>query len=150
MKPFLAIGSLLLVVSVACTASRSAGSPSSANSNATVAQSSAQTSNPIAQDKPTCQLTLAGAPDIKGLRLGMTTEEVLALFPGSKDDAEVRASLSRPPSQFGVSSFQQLDGCNPLDAPIEYSSDRVVKHRCESVVQSQGRFDDESCIVHGS
>jgi len=35
----------------------------------------------------------------------MTTEEVLALFPGSKDDAEVRTSLSRPPSQFGVSSF---------------------------------------------
>jgi hypothetical protein len=35
----------------------------------------------------------------------MTTEEVLALFPGSKDDAEIRASLSRPPSQFGQSSF---------------------------------------------
>jgi len=35
----------------------------------------------------------------------MTTEDVLALFPGSKDDAEVRTSLSRPPSQFGVSSF---------------------------------------------
>src|SRR6267143_6199703 len=105
MKIFLAIISFLITVSVACTASRLAGSPSSANSNATVAQSSAQTSNPIAQDKPTCQLTLAGAPDIKGLRLGMTPEEVLALFPGSKDDAEVRASLSRPPSQFGVSGF---------------------------------------------
>jgi hypothetical protein len=95
----------VITVSVACTASRSAGSASLANSNPTVAQSPAQTNNASGQDKPTCQLTLAGAPDIKGLRPGMTTEEVLALFPGSKDDAEVRASLSRPPSQFGVSSF---------------------------------------------
>src|SRR6267143_6141470 len=105
MKIFLAIISFLITVSVACTASRLAGSPSSANSNATVAQSSAQTSNPIAQDRPTCQLTLAGAPDIKGLRLGMTSEQVLALFPGSNEDAEVRASLARPKGAFGTSSF---------------------------------------------
>src|SRR6266403_1054637 len=105
MKVFLVITSLLITVSIACTASRSAGSPSLVNSNATVAQSPTPTTDASAQDKPTCQLTLAGAPDIKGLRLGMTPEEVLALFPGSKDDAEVRASLSRPPSQFGVSSF---------------------------------------------
>ena len=105
MKLFLAIVSFLITVSVACTASRSAGSQPAPNNNSTVVQSSAQTSNLSEQEKPKCQLTLAGAPDIKGLRLGMTTEEVLALFPGSKDDAEVRASLSRPPSQFGVSSF---------------------------------------------
>ena len=35
----------------------------------------------------------------------MTPKEVLALFPGSEEDAEVRASLARPPSQFGVSGF---------------------------------------------
>ena len=96
---------LLITVSIACTPSRSAGSPSLANSNPAVVQSPAQTNNASAQEKPTCQLTLAGAPDIKGLRLGMTTDEVLALFPGSKEDAELRASLSRPPSQFGASSF---------------------------------------------
>jgi hypothetical protein len=105
MKLFLAIGSLLLAVSVACTVSRSAGSPSLVNSNATVAQSPTQTTDASAQDKPTCQLTLAGAPDIKGLRLGMTPEQVLALFPGSNEDAEIRSSLAKPPSQFGVSSF---------------------------------------------
>src|SRR5882762_6822932 len=93
---------LMIGFSVACTASRSAGSASLANINSN--QSSAQTNNASGQEKPTCQLTLAGAPDIKGLRLGMTPDEVLALFPGSKEDAEVRTSLSRPPSQFGVSS----------------------------------------------
>jgi hypothetical protein len=35
----------------------------------------------------------------------MTQEQVLALFPGSDQDADVRASLARPPSKFGVSSF---------------------------------------------
>jgi hypothetical protein len=35
----------------------------------------------------------------------MTADEVLALFPGSKDDAAVRADLSRAPSRFGSLSF---------------------------------------------
>jgi hypothetical protein len=35
----------------------------------------------------------------------MTPEQVLALFPGSNEDAEIRARLSQPPSQFGVSGF---------------------------------------------
>jgi hypothetical protein len=44
------------------------------------------------------------APVINGLRLGMTPEQVLALFPGSSEDAEVSASVSatRP---FGLSGF---------------------------------------------
>jgi hypothetical protein len=53
----------------------------------------------------------------------MTAEEVLAQFPGSKDDAEVRASLARPPSQFGVSSF--------LIRPTKYES----KDRFEGINQ---------------
>jgi len=105
MKIFLAIGSLLIAVFVACTASRPAGSQLLVNGNATVVQSPTQTTDASAQDKPTCQLTLAGAPDIKGLRLGMTPEQVLALFPGSSEDAEIRASLAAPPSKFGTSSF---------------------------------------------
>jgi hypothetical protein len=35
----------------------------------------------------------------------MTPEQVLALFPGSSEDAELRSSLSRPASPLGVSSF---------------------------------------------
>jgi hypothetical protein len=105
MKPFSAIILLVVGVSVACSAHKSAGSQSFTSNNSTVGQSPAQTSNASGQDKPTCQLTLAGAPDIKGLKLRMMPKEVLALFPGSDEDAEVGASLARPPSQFGVSSF---------------------------------------------
>jgi hypothetical protein len=35
----------------------------------------------------------------------MTSAEVLELFPGSADDAAIRANLSKPPSQFGTSSL---------------------------------------------
>jgi len=45
------------------------------------------------------------APVMNGLRLGMTSAEVLALFPGSNEDAAIRASLSQPPDQLGVSAF---------------------------------------------
>src|SRR6266516_2161894 len=55
--------------------------------------------------KATCDLTMDQAPVINGLELGMTADQVLALFPGSADDAEVRSSLSRPPNKFGGSSF---------------------------------------------
>lgn len=104
MKLFLSIVALVIGVSVACSAYKSTGSQSLANSNPAVVPSPAQTSNTSGQDKPTCQLTLAGAPDISGLKLGMTAEDVLALFPGSSEDAEVRSSLSRP-GPFGTSSF---------------------------------------------
>jgi hypothetical protein len=45
------------------------------------------------------------APVVHGLRNGLTVDEVLALFPGSKEDAEVRSHLAGPASPLGVSSF---------------------------------------------
>jgi hypothetical protein len=50
-------------------------------------------------------LSVSQAPSIGGLRLGMTIEQALALFPGSKDDAQIRASLSRPISPFGTQTL---------------------------------------------
>lgn len=58
-----------------------------------------------APDRPVCSLSAAQAPGISALRLGMTAEQVLALFPGSKDDPDVRAGMARPASPFGVTSF---------------------------------------------
>lgn len=66
-------------------------------------ESPGQTANP-GGPKPICSLNVAQAPDIKGLRLGMTSDEVLAGFPGSRDDVEVRSDLSRPP-QYGGTRF---------------------------------------------
>jgi hypothetical protein len=61
--------------------------------------------NANSEDKPTCELAFAQAPVVNGLKLGMTRDNLLALFPGSKNDVEVRASLSSPPTEFGESSL---------------------------------------------
>jgi hypothetical protein len=70
-----------------------------ANSN----ESPAQAASPGVPPQ-ICSLNVARAPDINGLKLGMTTEEVLAGFPGSRDDAEIHSDLSRPP-QYGGTRF---------------------------------------------
>lgn len=65
-------------------------------------------------------LSLSQSPVINGLKLGMTPDEVLALFPGSERDEEVRRDLSRPPSRFGVSHFRII--------PQKYSSKSKLDH----------------------
>jgi hypothetical protein len=94
-------------VSIACSATRSASSSPPAE-NATINQSSQPSPTQVGltpQDKLVCSLNRAQAPVLHGLKLQMTPEEVLALFPGSKDDSEVRSDLSRPANRFGVGGF---------------------------------------------
>jgi len=50
-------------------------------------------------------VTKAQDRGINGLKLGMTLEQVLALFPGSKDDEEVRANLADSNNQLGLSNL---------------------------------------------
>ncbi|MEK6281958.1 MAG: hypothetical protein AABN95_16510 [Acidobacteriota bacterium] len=64
-----------------------------------------QTPNASVTDRMPCSLVRDHVPVVNGLKLGMTPAQVLALFPGSNDDGEVRSSLALPPSRFGTSSF---------------------------------------------
>lgn len=98
MKSFLVIASLLIVASIACTANTSVGSQPVAKATSEP-QPNAQVSSTASQEKQPCTLKFAGAPVVSGLRLGMTADELLALFPGSKDDTEITASVR------GVTSF---------------------------------------------
>src|SRR5712671_128290 len=95
---------LVIAASIACVPNKSALS-SSANSNAPINQPSEQLATSTEQSNTNCSLTIAAAPVLYGLKLGMTPDEVMALFPGSKDDPEVHSILSRPPSQLGVSEL---------------------------------------------
>lgn len=52
-----------------------------------------------------CSLTLAQAPQIRDVRLGMSSEEVLRLFPGSSDETYIRAQLSTADERFGIVRF---------------------------------------------
>ena len=73
-----------------------------------------QTGYGVARAQGACTLPLAQAPAVDGLRLGMKADEVLALFPGSRADKEVRASLLAPPGRVGVSGLTIM--------PARYSS----------------------------
>ena len=64
-----------------------------------------QTKEAGAHAQASCTMKVAQVPSIGGLRLGMTPDEVLALFPGSREDAEVRAAVAAPARGMGVSGF---------------------------------------------
>jgi hypothetical protein len=64
---------------------------------------------PPPPQKPTCKLTLAQAPVIRGLRLGMTSDELFAIFPTSErqefDRAQQLKSAELTPN-YGFTIFQ--------------------------------------------
>jgi hypothetical protein len=102
MKSSVLIALSIVLVSIACT-SKSAGSQPLANrTDAAQTQTPANTPAPV-QEKEPCTLTLA--PAINGLHLGMTADEVLGLFPGSKDDPLIKSALSSPLDELKVASF---------------------------------------------
>jgi hypothetical protein len=104
MKRFFAILFLLPTVCVACEI-RSTGSQTSHNHTVFSPSLSAQPTTPAVSDQAPCSLVMNQAPVINGLKLGMTPDQVLALFPGSMEVADVRSALSKPPNQFGESGF---------------------------------------------
>jgi len=102
MKLCILLSSAFLVCSTACTpTSKSAQTADNLKSQ----PSPTAVNEPSAQDEGTCKLTLAAVPAVEGVKLGMTSEEMVSVFPGSKDDPEVRTVLQRPPSKLGVSEL---------------------------------------------
>jgi hypothetical protein len=64
---------------------------------------------PPSYQKPKCKLTLAQAPVIRGLRLGMTSNELFAIFPanGSEElDRAQQLKSSELPPNYGYASFR--------------------------------------------
>lgn len=102
MKPFFA---LLLLVIGACVACEIRPSSSQTTPSKPSIPSPTPATDPAVSDKAPCSLVMDQAPMMNGLRLGMTPDQVLALFPGSKEDAEVRSDLARPVTPFGVSGL---------------------------------------------
>lgn len=56
-------------------------------------------------EKVPCRVPRDQASELKGLQLGLTTDQVLALFPGSKQDVDLQPSIAKPPSAIGVSTL---------------------------------------------
>ena len=54
---------------------------------------------------PTCNLTKAQAPVIHGIPLGMSIDELLAVFPRSKEQNDTRSALAKADVQYGSTSL---------------------------------------------
>lgn len=109
---------ILVAVSIACSASRSASStaqlpgnqasassPAQVPGNQAIDTSSTPSTTSSVHERTSCTLARSEAPVISGLKLGMTVDEILAVFPGSKEDPELRPALSGPRGPFGNSSL---------------------------------------------
>lgn len=73
-----------------------------------VSTAAAQTSNPGASGTGECKLKLSQAPALRGIRLGMSVDQVLAQIPGSEADSNLLAGLSR--DYFGSRSATVMPG----------------------------------------
>jgi hypothetical protein len=89
------------------------------------AQAAVSSNKATAQEKQTCTLTLAGAPTIHGIKLGMSKQEVLSLFPGDKEGAEIRATLAQPAGRFGMTSLD----ITPVESKDRFNGIRHVTLR---------------------
>jgi hypothetical protein len=92
----------LLLICTSCKLEPLSATPNS-NGNANANQN---TSSSRVEQEPAsnCSLRLPASPAVNGLRLGMTPDEVVALFPGSGEDANIRSSISSP-DRFGGIEF---------------------------------------------
>src|SRR5215216_5044715 len=75
-----------------------------------------QTTNRDAAQEQECKLTLATAPAICGLRLGMTEQQVIELFLGDSRDEELRDQLRPTRSKFGLANLTVAPSVYPSKA----------------------------------
>lgn len=98
----------------------------------TISAHSQAATQPLTQAR--CNLTASTAPDIRGLRLGMTTESLLALFPGSSKRKEIRDALEKVKASTSeeityLSFYPATDGSGGKFAGIDSVSVGLYKGR---------------------
>ena len=111
---------IICVVTTMTTACKLEASSSTSNENInTSAQTNVSTTTATADAQSNCSLTQPAIPAIEGLRLGMSRDELLALFPGSKEDPDVKRYLVRQPDQFGDAELViRPSNYRPKDEPV--------------------------------
>lgn len=68
------------------------------------------TCHPLAQ--PGCNLSEATSPSIRGIRLGMSTEQLIALFPGGSKRKEIKDALERAKSLTNETLYLGFDAAD--------------------------------------
>lgn len=102
----LIVAGLVLSSIIVFKPARSVGSSNSEPQGSSPATMPRQDPTPVTDSvsKATCTLNTSQAPDINGVRLGLNPQQVMDLFPGSKDDAQVQAAAAKS-TALGFSSF---------------------------------------------
>ena len=62
---------------------------------------------PLAQSR--CSLTVASSPSVRGLKLGMTTQQLLAMFPGVSKRREMKDALDQAKAAGGETVYLGFD-----------------------------------------
>jgi hypothetical protein len=77
-----------------------------------------QTSN-----QSTCNLTITQSPTVRGIRLGMSAEEVFALFPGSAERMDYKNAMlsAQVPPNYGVARLYFQPAAYPSPAKDRFS-----------------------------
>jgi hypothetical protein len=68
---------------------------------------------------PKCSLGLAQAPSFRGLRLGMSTDEVTALFPNHRESITEAIKTADQPARYGLASLHLQSRCSGVEAIFE-------------------------------
>jgi len=95
--------------------------------------------------QPKCNLTEANSPNIHGIRLGMSTQQVLALFPGSAEKKEIKQALEN--AKAPASHETAYLSFEPATYP---SRDRFARVDSISVIAYKGRVVDFTFIYLGA
>ncbi len=94
-------------------------------------------SQPLAQSK--CLLTETNAPNVRGLRLGMSVEQLVALFPASTKRKEAKEALDKAKA---ANNNETVDFS--FDPAIEANKERFIGVEAVSVGIYKGRVQDFS------
>ncbi|HKP87214.1 MAG TPA: hypothetical protein VJZ26_14010 [Blastocatellia bacterium] len=109
----------------------------------TVSAHSRPANRQLTQSK--CNLTEANSPNIRGIRLGMSTQQLLALFPGSADRKEIRDALE------SAKAPASNETARLYFEPATYASrDRFAQVDSVSVNVYKGRVSDFTVVYIGA
>jgi len=91
-----------------------------------------------------CSLKLPQSPAVRGIKLGMTLDEVLAFFPGSREDEYIKNEISNVGFYSNVETLARFGVVNFSVNPAQYSS----KQKFAGIESLSFTFLDDHLVVY--
>jgi hypothetical protein len=91
-----------------------------------------------------CSAKLAQSPAVRGIKLGMTLDDVLVLFPGSREDAYIKNEIANVGSYSGIDTLPRFGVVNFSVIPAQYST----KQKFAGIESLSFTFLDDRLVVY--